>query len=250
MEEYSIAKQLWHFTSVDLCEIARNSVMQSGFSEAEKKRWLGTTNFLDECAVASTNVPPLRRSFRRQQMGDEIKLLHGQTTLAEQETNIAEMLLLSPSNRMNMRTFLASPKFSIHSLPSPAPQDWSLADDHRDESSCFREDSARPRDASLAEEGIGVDSDLLGADGEENDTWRSPCSPFPLSPQWDPTESVSVSMPLKQGLRGLLSDAAVQTREAVVGDSKGDAPLSGCSGENGTAGGARKRPRLEILTKK
>ena len=30
---YSIAKQIWHFTSVDLCEIARNSVLQSGFPD-------------------------------------------------------------------------------------------------------------------------------------------------------------------------------------------------------------------------
>ena len=33
---YSIAKQLWHFTSVDLCEMARNSVLQSGFDEETK----------------------------------------------------------------------------------------------------------------------------------------------------------------------------------------------------------------------
>ena len=32
MEEYSIAAQVWKLTSVDMCELARNSVIMSGFS--------------------------------------------------------------------------------------------------------------------------------------------------------------------------------------------------------------------------
>ena len=31
MEEYSVAAQVWKLTATDLCEIARNSVMHSGF---------------------------------------------------------------------------------------------------------------------------------------------------------------------------------------------------------------------------
>jgi AMP deaminase len=31
MEEYSVAAQVWKLTPVDMCEIARNSVLQSGF---------------------------------------------------------------------------------------------------------------------------------------------------------------------------------------------------------------------------
>lgn len=33
MEEYSIAAQVWKLSSVDMCELARNSVLMSGFSE-------------------------------------------------------------------------------------------------------------------------------------------------------------------------------------------------------------------------
>eukprot|EP01083_Nonionella_stella_P240437 840539_1 len=33
MEEYNTAQQLWHLSTADLCEIARNSVIQSSFSE-------------------------------------------------------------------------------------------------------------------------------------------------------------------------------------------------------------------------
>lgn len=32
MEEYSIAAQVWKLSSCDMCELARNSVMMSGFS--------------------------------------------------------------------------------------------------------------------------------------------------------------------------------------------------------------------------
>lgn len=31
MEEYSIAAQVWKLSSCDMCELARNSVLMSGF---------------------------------------------------------------------------------------------------------------------------------------------------------------------------------------------------------------------------
>lgn len=33
MEEYSIAAQVWKLSSCDMCELARNSVLQSGFED-------------------------------------------------------------------------------------------------------------------------------------------------------------------------------------------------------------------------
>ena len=38
MEEYSIAAQVWKLASVDMCELARNSVLMSGFSHEVLKR--------------------------------------------------------------------------------------------------------------------------------------------------------------------------------------------------------------------
>lgn len=32
MEEYSIAAQVWKLSSCDMCELARNSVLMSGFN--------------------------------------------------------------------------------------------------------------------------------------------------------------------------------------------------------------------------
>lgn len=38
MEEYSIAAQVWKLSSVDMCELARNSVLMSGFSHEVRDR--------------------------------------------------------------------------------------------------------------------------------------------------------------------------------------------------------------------
>ena len=39
MEEYSIAAQIFKLSSSDLCELARNSVLMSGFSHDVKQVW-------------------------------------------------------------------------------------------------------------------------------------------------------------------------------------------------------------------
>ncbi|XP_070202857.1 AMP deaminase 2-like isoform X4 [Littorina saxatilis] len=41
MEEYSIAAQVLKLSTCDMCEIARNSVLQSGFPHEMKQHWLG-----------------------------------------------------------------------------------------------------------------------------------------------------------------------------------------------------------------
>ncbi|BBG94172.1 AMP deaminase, putative / myoadenylate deaminase, putative [Prunus dulcis] len=46
VEEYSVAAQVWKLSACDLCEVARNSVYQSGFSHVAKSHWLGSKYFL------------------------------------------------------------------------------------------------------------------------------------------------------------------------------------------------------------
>ncbi len=41
LEEYAVAAQVWNLSTVDLCEIARNSVIQSSFEDLLKKHWIG-----------------------------------------------------------------------------------------------------------------------------------------------------------------------------------------------------------------
>ncbi|KAK3212334.1 hypothetical protein Dsin_017040 [Dipteronia sinensis] len=67
VEEYSIAASVWKLSSCDLCEIARNSVYQSGFSHALKSHWIGLEYYKrgpDGNDIHKTNVPHIRVEFR------------------------------------------------------------------------------------------------------------------------------------------------------------------------------------------
>lgn len=67
VEEYSIAASVWKLSSCDLCEIARNSVYQSGFSHALKAHWIGKGYYKrgpNGNDIRRTNVPHIRLEFR------------------------------------------------------------------------------------------------------------------------------------------------------------------------------------------
>ncbi|CAM8930129.1 unnamed protein product [Rhodiola kirilowii] len=67
VEEYSIAASVWKLSSCDLCEIARNSVYQSGFSHALKSHWIGKEYYKRGPGgndIHKTNVPHIRLEFR------------------------------------------------------------------------------------------------------------------------------------------------------------------------------------------
>ncbi|XP_065563818.1 AMP deaminase 2-like isoform X3 [Artemia franciscana] len=75
MEEYSIAAQIWKLTTPDMAELARNSVMMSGFSEKVKKHWLGL-NYKEEGIkgndITRTNVPDIRIAYRYETLFEEL----------------------------------------------------------------------------------------------------------------------------------------------------------------------------------
>ncbi|XP_022130397.2 AMP deaminase 2 isoform X3 [Pieris rapae] len=75
MEEYSIAAQVWKLSSCDMCELARNSVLMSGFPHEMKQYWLGPTYTKEGVAandITRTNVPDIRISFRYETILDEL----------------------------------------------------------------------------------------------------------------------------------------------------------------------------------
>lgn len=68
IEEYSVAAQIYKLSAVDMCELAENSVLQSGFEHALKKHWLGEACHLPGVLgnrVAKSNVPDVRKRFRQ-----------------------------------------------------------------------------------------------------------------------------------------------------------------------------------------
>ncbi|KAG2462003.1 AMPD3 deaminase, partial [Polypterus senegalus] len=78
MEEYAIAAQLWKLTTCDVCEIARNSVLQSGLPHEEKLHFLGD-NYLKEGPegndIRRTNVAQIRMAYRYENLCNELSFL-------------------------------------------------------------------------------------------------------------------------------------------------------------------------------
>ncbi|XP_055586826.1 AMP deaminase 2 isoform X3 [Uranotaenia lowii] len=75
MEEYSIAAQVWKLSSCDMCELARNSVLMSGFPHKMKQHWLGPNYTREGVAgndITRTNVPDIRVAFRYESLLDEL----------------------------------------------------------------------------------------------------------------------------------------------------------------------------------
>jgi AMP deaminase len=110
IEEYSIAKQVWRLSSADLCEIARNSVLQSGFPRVDKAHWLGSTDRWTN-VIERTNVPNCRVRFRRKTFLEEWHIIKGESQLDSLELFTTERMLMSPRSK---GTPMTSPKFGAH----------------------------------------------------------------------------------------------------------------------------------------
>uniref|UniRef100_A0A3Q2FVD4 AMP deaminase n=1 Tax=Cyprinodon variegatus TaxID=28743 RepID=A0A3Q2FVD4_CYPVA len=93
MEEYSIAAQVWKLSSCDMCELARNSVLMSGFSHKVKSSWLGS-NYIKEGHesndIRRTNVPDIRVAYRYETMCEELNLITQAIRTDELETIVEE----------------------------------------------------------------------------------------------------------------------------------------------------------------
>lgn len=64
--------QVWKMSSADLCEIARNGVLHSGFPHACKKHWVAGEYWRpgpEGNDIQKTNVPNLRLRFRCAALG-------------------------------------------------------------------------------------------------------------------------------------------------------------------------------------
>lgn len=84
LEEYSCAAQIYKLTPADMCELARNSVLQSGWEVQVKKHWIGNKYYMPGAAgndIHRTNVPSIRLSYRHSTLMEELALIrHGRHT--------------------------------------------------------------------------------------------------------------------------------------------------------------------------
>lgn len=78
VEEYSVAAQVWKLTSCDLCEMARNSVLQSGFPHNCKQHWISDTYWKqgpEGNDIHKTNVPCIRVQYRQDTWQNEMRCI-------------------------------------------------------------------------------------------------------------------------------------------------------------------------------
>ncbi|CCW66629.1 unnamed protein product [Phytomonas sp. Hart1] len=78
LEEYSIASKVWKLSPNDMCEIARNSVLLSGFSPAFKQEHLGRLYFLSSSLSneqSRTHLSDIRVAYRFETYHTEVGYL-------------------------------------------------------------------------------------------------------------------------------------------------------------------------------
>ena len=78
LEEYAVASQVYRLDAIDLSELARNSVLQSGFEFPFKARWLGAEYARPGPMgnkIEQTNVPYTRLQYRLEVLREELQLL-------------------------------------------------------------------------------------------------------------------------------------------------------------------------------
>ncbi len=71
LEEFSVAAQVWKLGATDQAELARNSVLQSGWDARYKRHFLGE-NYSD---IRETNVPVIRLAYRQETLATELEAL-------------------------------------------------------------------------------------------------------------------------------------------------------------------------------
>ncbi|KIY71969.1 AMP deaminase [Cylindrobasidium torrendii FP15055 ss-10] len=95
LEEYSVAAHIYKLPQSSLAELARNSVIQSGFEMELKRHWIGKEWYLPGMHgndINRTNVPNSRLAYRHQTLLEELDIIGASQRHREQG------FLVAPSN--------------------------------------------------------------------------------------------------------------------------------------------------------
>ncbi|KAI9824279.1 MAG: AMP deaminase [Thelocarpon impressellum] len=125
IEEYSVAAQIYKLSAVDMCELAKNSVKQSGFEAAIKGRWLGQDFRLAGVrgnTMAKSNVPNIREAFRHETLVQELSMIERYAGRAAKGTSAGESGVGAPSSRPSTRPSTADQNASSDVAHVPGPQ--------------------------------------------------------------------------------------------------------------------------------
>ena len=126
IEEYSVAAQIYKLNAVDMCELAKHSVLQSGFEHSIKQKWLGTNYHLPGVAgnvVAKSNVPNIREAFRCETLVQELSMIDRYTAVSSSAQPVSSATLPPPRPHSLGLQDPPSPSASMRTQPSTAYPD-------------------------------------------------------------------------------------------------------------------------------
>ncbi|KAI1495467.1 AMP deaminase [Biscogniauxia marginata] len=114
IEEYAVAAQIYKLSPVDMCELAKNSVKQSGYEYSIKQQWLGEKFNLpgkEGNKMIKTNVPDRREEFRHHTWVEEHRMIsrYTSTTQVDEVLEHHPAVLANPASpTSSLKTNLAS----------------------------------------------------------------------------------------------------------------------------------------------
>ena len=191
MEEYCVAKQVWRLSSVDLAEIARNSVLQSSFEGGVKAAWLGTGFRRAGVAgndVSRTNLPNLRAEYRQLLLSEELDVVSG--AVADDES-IMGMFQPEPEGQQQLQVALPSPSPPLPALLPPgevAMTAQDLARAHQPSKERGRGQGPTPTQSDRDEDQLAAES-LVCQPCDEDDGEASAQLPAAVSTSaWEATD--------------------------------------------------------------
>ncbi|GAB7364478.1 hypothetical protein MBLNU230_g5288t1 [Neophaeotheca triangularis] len=118
IEEYAVAAQIYKLSAVDMCELAKHSVMQSGFEHQIKQKWLGQHYHRPGVPgndMAKVNVPNIREAFRHETWLQEMAMIERYTGSGASSGDA-----LSDSNmQQSTETPASRSQVPTHAPPSP-----------------------------------------------------------------------------------------------------------------------------------
>ena len=104
-EEYAIATQMFRLSNTDYAEVARNSILISGFPHYIKQKWLGEKYHLPGIVgndINKTNISNIRLSFRKELLEQETSLI---SKINDQDHLNGSMVLnISPATLFGTRS--------------------------------------------------------------------------------------------------------------------------------------------------
>jgi AMP deaminase len=86
-----------------MCEIARNSVLQSGWENVIKKRWIGENCHISGPAgndISKSNLPNIRAAFRHQTLMEERLMVLNALRDMQTDTSVESLSVADTSNYM------------------------------------------------------------------------------------------------------------------------------------------------------